>query len=386
MKGQLRMPLGGKLGYCAVTVFLVTTASTGNSSRRLLATTQSGSTAIPDVEAYYTDAQAARGAKLFSQHCENCHFAEPDPSIAAREGKDGRPVRGFVTGSRVVPSNLGGRYILDFTWPRGDKAGHRLFTSVYYLFRELESMPDPTDRITQQARTDILAFLLSKNGFSPGGQELKFDLEAMKLMPLDGPGFVRLFNGRDFSGWKFLLGLGCKPAPAGCGRSQPGSFVTIRNGMVVNDGKTHGYMYTEKKYKNFVLRLDYRAVKPLDFQGPDYMYYANTGYLLFLQDETQQVLPKSIALAGEQRDLMKPVALDTVFKSTWDQAALQRAVLPLGEWNAIEIESRDGVIKGSVNGALISTVTQHEFTNPGYIGLQMQGYPIIWRNIRIKEE
>jgi hypothetical protein len=333
-------------------------------------------------EAYFTEAQAARGATLFAKHCANCHSAEVD---AERAQKEGRPIQGFRTGSRFVPSNLGGRYVLDFTWPRGDKAGHKLYTNAYYLFRELESMPDPTDTISQQERVDIMAFLLSRNGFPAGRTELTSDTESMKLMPLDGPGFVRLFNGRDFSGWKFLLGLGCTPAPAGCGRSEPGAFVTVQKGAIRNSGKTHGYMYTEKMYKDFDLRLDYRALKPSDWEGPDYLYYSNTGYLLFVYDENHLVVPKSIAMAGEQRDLMKPIALDTVVTSTWDKEALQKAVQPLGEWNAIEIESKGGVVKGFVNGILISTVTEHEFMAPGHIGLQLQGYPIVWRNVRIKE-
>ncbi len=43
-------------------------------------------------------------------------------------------------------------------------------------------------------------------------------------------------------------------------------------------------------------------------------------------------------------------------------------------------------IKAYLNDTLITTVTQHEYTQPGHIGLQMQGYPVRWRNIRIREE
>jgi hypothetical protein len=37
-------------------------------------------------------------------------------------------------------------------------------------------------------------------------------------------------------------------------------------------------------------------------------------------------------------------------------------------------------------GILVSTVHEHEFTMPGYIGFQSQGVPIQWRNVRIKPE
>ena len=56
---------------------------------------------------------------------------------------------------------------------------------MYYLYREFESMPAVTDSITPQIRTDILAYVLRQNGYPAGKTELKFDLAAMKLMPLD---------------------------------------------------------------------------------------------------------------------------------------------------------------------------------------------------------
>ena len=327
--------------------------------------------------AYYTEAQAARGQALFEQHCGNCHFVEPDPAKAKLE------TRGFVIAKVKLPSNLGGTYII------GKKNnGRRIFTTVYYLFRELESMPAVTDSISQQVRTDILTYLVKQNGFPAGRTELKFDLAAMKLMPLDEPGFVPLFNGKDFSGWRFLVGLGCAPPPDGCGTTTPGRAFTIGDGVIHGSGKEHGFAYTENKYKNFTLRLDYLSERPADWEGDDIYYYANTGYHLFLMDENLFVWPKSMTLAGEQRDLLRPIALGgTKMKaSTWDNEARLRVVRPLGQWNSIEIVSKDGDIKAYLNDTLIATVTQHEFTEPGYIGLQVQGYAAQWRNIRSREE
>lgn len=321
-------------------------------------------------EVYYTEAQAVRGQALFQKHCGSCHAAERDPAAA-------KPPR--LPGA----SNLGGRIIVD-----KKNNGRRIWTTVYNLYREYESMPAVTDSITPQQRTDILAYTLQQNGFPAGKSELKFDLAAMKLMPLDEPGFTRLFNGRDFTGWKFLVGLGCAPPPQGCGRTEPGGAFTIKNGVLYGSGKEHGFTYTEKKYKNFTLRLDYLSERPADFDEDDIYYYANTGYHLFLMDENLFVWPKSMTLAGEQRDLLKPIPLGgTKMKAqTWDNDARLRGVRPLGEWNSIEIVSKDGDIKAYVNDTLVSTVTQHEYTQPGHIAVQMQGYAARWRNIRIREE
>src|SRR5262245_53941664 len=103
-------------------------------------------------EAYYTEAQAARGQVLFKKHCSACHFAEPDPEQAKKE------TAGFMLGKVKSPSNLGGTYIANGRAPRG--TGRRIYTTIYFLFRELESMPAVPDSITQQERTDIVAYML----------------------------------------------------------------------------------------------------------------------------------------------------------------------------------------------------------------------------------
>ena len=331
--------------------------------------------------AYHTEAQAARGRVLFDAHCASCHSAEPDPAQAELDP------RGFVIAKDiVVPSNLGGTYIVD-----KQNNGRRIYPTLYYLFRELESMPAVTDSISQQERTDILAYLLEQNGYPAGRSELRFDLAAMKSMPLDEPGFVPLFNGSDFSGWRFLVGLGCAPPPDGCGSTEPGRAFTISDGLLRGSGKEHGIAYTAKQYKDFTLRLDYLSERPADWEGDDIYYYANSGYHLFLMEENLFVWPRSMTLAGEQRDLLRPIPLGAYGGTarpvmTWDNEARLRVVRPLGQWNSIEVVSRDGGVEAYLNDTLISTVTGHGFTEPGYIGLQVQGYPMRWRNIRIREE
>ncbi|HEV3060389.1 MAG TPA: family 16 glycoside hydrolase [Vicinamibacterales bacterium] len=334
------------------------------------AAVQGDRTSAGEPEAYYTDTQAARGQALFEKHCGSCHSAERDPARAKAPRLPGA-------------TNLGGSIIAD-----KKNNGRRIWTTVYFLYREFESMPAVIDSISAQVRTDIIAYVLRQNGFPSGRAELRFDLAAMKLMPLDESGFVRLFNGKDLVGWKFLVGLGCAPPPQGCGRAEAGQAFAVRDGVLVGSGKEHGFMYTEGRYKNFTLRLDYLSEKPADWDADDIYYYANTGYHLFLMDENLFVWPKSMTLAGEQRDVLKPIPLGgTKLKaSTWDNEARLRVVRPLGEWNSIEIQSKDGDLKAFLNDTLISTVTQHEYTQPGHIGIQMQGYPARWRNIRIREE
>jgi mono/diheme cytochrome c family protein len=339
------------------------------------------------LQAYYTDAQATRGAALFKKHCAACHFAEPDPDRAKRE------TAGYPIAKIKVPSNLGGTYIIREQVPKGGTGGRRMYTTVYYLFRELESMPALPDSITQQERTDILTYLLKQNRFPAGRDELKFDLAAMKAMALDEPGFVPLFNGKDFAGLKFLVGVGCAPPPDGCGRTTPGKSVEIRDRVLRATAKEHALVYTEKTYKDFTLRFDYMAEAPADWDGEDDIYYyANSGYHLMLQPENLFVWARALTLRGEPREVLAPIIGAGTGPSskakafTFDGDAMRRVSHGLNMWNAVEVVLKGGDLKAYLNGTLITTVTQTEFTTPGHIGIQMQGYPMRWRNLRIREE
>src|SRR5260370_23421787 len=121
-------------------------------------------------EAYYTTAQAERGAIAYAQRCEKCHA-----------GGYKNHVRMKFQGKPAYPG-------------------------VYYLWVRMQDQPIQTTSITQKMRADIVAFLLQTSGFPAGQHELVPDSEAMKLMPLDEPGFTRFFNGKDLSGFTFVSG------------------------------------------------------------------------------------------------------------------------------------------------------------------------------------
>ena len=71
---------------------------------------------------------------------------------------------------------------------------------------------------------------------------------------------------------------------------------------------------------------------------------------------------------------------------TFDDAARARARKPAGQWNSVEIVFKDGQLWTYLNGALITHVTKHPFTEAGYIGFQVESGPVYWRNIRIRAD
>ncbi len=66
-----------------------------------------------------------------------------------------------------------------------------------------------------------------------------------------------------------------------------------------------------------------------------------------------------------------------------DQMSENR-VTPAGEWNTYEIRCQGRTIELSVNGAVTSAFTGCELPK-GYIGLEAEGFPIEFRNLKLRE-
>jgi mono/diheme cytochrome c family protein len=327
-------------------------------------------TGSPD--GFYTEAQAARGEGYFRGSCSMCHVVDP----AQPQNRDTKapPGRGFGGAVEKVRINLASNESVP--------ARSRSVGSLFNKIRTSMPLYDGGGLSTEEY-IDIAAYLLRGNGYPAGKEELKPDVTTLMGMTLPEKGFTTLFNGKDFSGWGFLLGGNCTPRPEGCGQTEPGSTFKIEKGMVVCSGTPLGFMYTQKKYLNFTLRLEYRFAPYEGMESSD-EYYGNSGYLIFMQE--LRVNPDMIEVQGMNLEILdiRPSRKSTVF--TVDTEARKSAVHPLGEWNTVEIVSKDGQVWNYLNGILVSQVTHHDYKDPGYIGFQSEDGKISWRNIRIKEE
>ena len=369
--GTADLPLGSDmLGRIAFVPLADDTASPAVPVRVGRAPAPRVSAGEPVDGGYYTAEQAESGRVQFNRVCTPCHVSgdAPPPS------KTGR---GFWLGDQHLLLNLGGRY------------AHK-YPSVYHLFRRVrDSMPSSdADSVSVAAKVDIVAYMLQQNGFPAGRTPLPLDVVAMKGMRLNGgspeAGFERVFNGKDFTGIGFLIGPNCRPAPQGCGRTEPGTTFTAQNGAIVTDGKVQGYWYTEKRYFNFTLRFDVRHVPPPDWDPGDDYFDGNSGYLLYVTEH--RVWPKGIEIQGNHLTMLAPIGMDAMAKYTDDDEARMRARRPAGEWQSVEIVAGGGQVKSYLNNVLVTTVTEHEFKEAGHIGFQSEGAELHWRNIRIKAQ
>ena len=202
-------------------------------------------------QAYYTENQAERGKAYFYAACGVCHTADPKSPYGTMDPSTG-------LGWHRGPVNSYGLFVGD-AWlasASGVPGRPQRWDTVADLYNKIRTTQPAYDvaGLSTQEYLDIVAYLLKQNGLPAGKEELKNDLSQMRNMTLD-KGFERLFNGKDFTGWGFVVGPNCKPRPEGCGDTSPGSTFKVDDGMILNTGSPHGYMYPLKKFWNFTNRI-----------------------------------------------------------------------------------------------------------------------------------
>ena len=189
---------------------------------------------------------------------------------------------------------------------------------------------------------------------------------------------VRLFNGKDFSGWTFFLD---KSGPNADGSMKLEDVWKVDGGKIHCSGVPNGYLRTTADYKDFVLTLEWRWVdKP-----------GNSGVLLRVTGP-EKIWPKTIEaqlLSGDAGDfwLMDGATLDTDPSRKDPKAANHRikmkaAEKPAGEWNVYEITMDGGWVLLKINGVVVNEGTGADEV-AGKIALQSEGAPIEFRNIRL---
>jgi hypothetical protein len=208
-------------------------------------------------------------------------------------------------------------------------------------------------------------------------------------------GWVLLFNGKNFDGWRQCNGA-----------SMPSNWTIEDNAMKVftAEGKKPGQgsggdiLFGEKKFKNFELSVDWKVDKMgnsgiffnvREVPGKPIYYAAPEIQILDNADATDNKLASH--LAGSLYDMI---------------AAVPQNAKLAGSWNTILVKVKDGKVDHIQNGVKVVSYTlwtpewdalvanskfktfpgfTEGIAKEGYIGLQDHGYPIWFRNIKIRE-
>jgi hypothetical protein len=201
-----------------------------------------------------------------------------------------------------------------------------------------------------------------------------FGLVVSQASAGDGKDFKPLFNGKNLNGWKIFLKDD---------KADPAKTIAVKDGEIQVSGFPYGYFYTEKSFKNYVIR--YSWTYPKDQPEKTTM---NSGLLLHIQTP-HAVWPKCVEPQGRYKDHGKiffpgwPKDGKELKESVFDEAAQKKALKRSDEWNTTEATVRgDGTIAVSINGIPVAT-GKTELTS-GPIGFQSEGARIHFKDIKIK--
>lgn len=159
----------------------------------------------------------------------------------------------------------------------------------------------------------------------------------------------------------------------------------LENDAIVCTGKPRGYLYSNASHQNFTWRLEYRFERPKSLKD-EAKFKGNTGFLVYISGE-HKLWPVCLEVQGKhvQMGAIKENGGAAAVTVQDDEAARQEARRPVGEWNRLEIVSRDGALTVRVNDRLIST-SQPAFLSEGKIGIQAEDHPFAVRRMRIRDE
>ena len=163
-----------------------------------------------------------------------------------------------------------------------------------------------------------------------------------------------LFNSKDLTGWT-----------SSDSQTKSAWVVDVEEGVLLNKGRTQGYICTKDAYTNYVLRFQYHCLGK-----------RKGGVMLRLADSDQ-----CIRLYGKGDDFNRIGATDftlKVRKRRGNTPAFKK--LPEKLWNECEIVLNKGQLKVKVNNVTRAIATECEQT-PGKIGFEAGGSHVQYRNI-----
>jgi 3-keto-disaccharide hydrolase len=194
----------------------------------------------------------------------------------------------------------------------------------------------------------------------------------------DEEGWVKLFNGKDLTGWEQRNGT---------------ATYRVEDGAVVgktSEGSPNSFLCTKKEYGDFELRFEVKLGDGRLNSGVQ-IRSKSKGDTKDGRVHGPQVEISTDGMAG----FIDGEALPTGWLSTDKERnnPRARAAFKKGEWNRYHVKAQGKSIKTWVNGVpCADLVDERSGMKSGFIGLQVHGigkgegpYEVRWRNIAIKE-
>lgn len=208
-------------------------------------------------------------------------------------------------------------------------------------------------------------------------------------------GWVLLFNGKNFDGWRQCNGT---TMPANWAIEDESMEVFMAEGKQPGQGAGGDIIFAQKKFKNFEISIDWKAGKMAN-SGIFYNVREVPGKPVYYASPEVQVLDNKDATDNKVASHLAGSLYDMI-------AADPKTVNPAGEWNTVVIKVKDGKVTHTQNDVEVCSYTlwtpewdkmianskfkdfpgfTEGISKEGYIGLQDHGYSIWFRNIKIRE-
>jgi hypothetical protein len=181
--------------------------------------------------------------------------------------------------------------------------------------------------------------------------------QAQELSPEEArDGFVALFNGKDFTGWRF-------------GETSPTSSETlppnwkVEDGVIKLSGGNSPHLASQKEFADFDVRFQWRALRDK----------YNSGFFV-----------RSGRNVGANQINLSQAAVGKLMSGAQGGDPVPKLQKPVGEWNDWRVLAVGDRVTFWCNGQRAWEVTGFKDAR-GYLGLQAEGAPMEFRAIRIKE-
>ncbi|MBC7889781.1 MAG: DUF1080 domain-containing protein [Ferruginibacter sp.] len=206
------------------------------------------------------------------------------------------------------------------------------------------------------------------------------------IIPVTGKPFHKIFNGRDLTGWhSFLNKIGKN--------KDPNNNFRIENEMLHVIGKDLGYAITEKAYRNYHFKVDFKWGEkrwpPRDSAKRD----AGICYNIPV-NEPDSIWPQSIECQVQEGDTgdfwllgFSTIKVDGRQNVPMNHARMIKhkdAEKPTGEWNTVEVISYNGKCVHIVNGVVVN-YGEEASVKEGRILLQSEYAEVFYKNVLLRE-
>jgi hypothetical protein len=172
-------------------------------------------------------------------------------------------------------------------------------------------------------------------------------------------GFTSLFNGKDLNGWVI---------------ENKGKF-SVKDGVIFLDTGA-GWLRSEKQYRDFELRLDFRFLSR----------EADSGILIRADKDGKTWPARTYQVQTMDNESIAGLYVTGLErpKVQRDAELMRKLRKSVGEWQSYAITLKGSRAEIKLNGTLL-TVAEGLTVRPGYIGLKGQSGLLEFKNLRIKE-